>query len=305
MPDPGARSLARHRVLRRIMVIVGALAGIGVSVCAVYFVVRLARTQRAEPARCSSGFLPQGPRCCAPGQKLDGVHCAGKPTSCPPGMSLAIEPTGCVIEDRRVPFRGGKLIVREDDWQSEGVITPRSETVAPFALDRTEVTYARWSHCIRAGTCVSLDYREPGQPVTGVDPREAERFCRFAGGRLPTSAEWLMAAFGTEGRRFPWGPTGLVCRRAAFGLVAGPCASGGGLELAGSRPDGASTEGVLDLSGNAAEWTLESGTQYVARGGSYRAQSALEVVSWASETPPRGARWVGFRCAYDSSSSPR
>lgn len=305
MPDPGSPSLARRRVLGRILFLAAVVAGLGASATSVYFVVRLAKAQRADPARCGTGLLPQGPRCCAPGQRRDRERCVGKPTSCPLGMSLVMEPPGCVIEDRRIPFRGGKLSLREDDWQSEGIVTPRSETVAPFALDRAEVTYARWSHCVRAGTCISLDDREPGLPVTGIDPKEAERFCRFAGGRLPTSGEWLLAAFGIEGRRFPWGPTGLVCRRAAFGLVTGPCANGGGPELAGSRPDGATTDGVLDLSGNAAEWTLESGAQFVARGGSYRSQSALELVSWASETPPHGARWVGFRCAYDSSSVPR
>jgi hypothetical protein len=102
---------------------------------------------------------------------------------------------------------------------------------------------------------------------------------------------------GSDARRFPWGGTGLVCRRAAYGLAAGPCADGAtGPELAGSRPDGATPDGALDLSGNVAEWTRE-GRGYVARGGSFRSTSAAELKSFAAETA--GVRLdIGFRCAY-------
>lgn len=304
MPDPGRLPVARRRVSRTVLTVALALLGLGASAASVYFVVRLAARERVDPTRCGAGLSPQGPRCCAPGQRAKGASCVGQPSSCPPGMLLTAEPPGCVVADRRIAFRGGELVVGDDDWQSEGLAS-RSATLAPFLLDAAEVTYARWGHCARAGTCVALDAREPGLPVTGIEPREAERYCRFAGGRLPTSAEWILAAYGAEGRRFPWGATGLVCRRAAFGLTQGPCARGGGLELAGSRPDGQSPDGVLDLAGNAAEWTLETGTQYVARGGSFRSQSALELLGWASEAPSHAAPWVGFRCAYDPAPRPR
>jgi formylglycine-generating enzyme required for sulfatase activity len=138
---------------------------------------------------------------------------------------------------------------------------------------------------------------EPGEPVRGVTPAQAETFCRFAGGRVPTGAEWVLAAMGREARRFAWGSTGLVCRRAAYGLLTGPCAEGAsGPELAGSRPDGASPEGAFDLSGNVAEWTREA-RGYLARGGSYRGKNAAELKSWTAEaTDARDD--IGFRCAY-------
>lgn len=144
--------------------------------------------------------------------------------------------------------------------------------------------------------------------MTNIRVEEAMDYCRFRGGRLPTSAEWSLAAGASEGWRYPWGPFGLVCRRAVYGLVSGPCARAGldaGPQLPGSRPDGATPSGLLDLAGNVAEWTFDppgnggDGVRIAARGGSFRATlpSALKVLS-ASE--PRGAADdVGFRCVYD------
>jgi formylglycine-generating enzyme required for sulfatase activity len=215
-------------------------------------------------------------------------------------MRVSSRESGCVVEPRRIAYSHGHVSLGAEDWEAEGVIAPRKANVAPFQLDATEVTLERWNHCVVAGGCRTLEDEEPGSPVHGVDPREAEAFCRFEGGRLPTSDEWLFAAMGAEGRRYPWGSTGLVCRRAAYGLVDGPCARGiEGPELAGARADGATPEGALDLAGNVSEWTLEGPGRYVARGGSYRSKTALEVKSWSVEVLPPKARTAGFRCAYD------
>jgi len=275
------------------------LLGVAATAGAVVAVVRLAERERTPPARCGAGFVTQAARCCAPGQTLSSGRCLGAPRSCPDGMRVSASESGCFSEPRRVAFRGGRVSLGAEDWEAEGVVAPRNALVGAFSLDSTEVTLERWDHCARAGGCRALEEQEPGVPVRGVDPKEAEAFCRFEGGRLPTSDEWLFAAMGPEGRRFPWGSTGLVCRRAAFGLVDGPCAhEGSGPELAGSRLDGATPEGVLDLAGNVAEWTAE-GSGHVARGGSYRSRTALELKSWSFEVAAPKARTVGFRCAYD------
>jgi formylglycine-generating enzyme required for sulfatase activity len=79
----------------------------------------------------------------------------------------------------------------------------------------------------------------------------------------------------------------------------GPCAHGGSLpELAGSRPDGATELGLLDLAGNVAEWTQES-AGFRARGGSFGSTVAGQLKSWASVATMTPAADIGFRCAYD------
>jgi formylglycine-generating enzyme required for sulfatase activity len=171
--------------------------------------------------------------------------------------------------------------------------------VPAFDIDVAEVDHTRWSACANAGRCRTLPDSEPGLPVTGVTPDEAAEYCRFAGGQLPTSDEWVLAAAGDASRRFPWGNTGLVCRRAAYGLVRGPCAQQGvGPELPGSRPDGATPTGIVDLIGNVAEWSREPNGKAVARGGSFRSRVVSQLRTWSFEPLSSAADHVGFRCVY-------
>ncbi len=287
---------------RPVVILIAVVAVIGGS-AAILFVVRLARRQRKEPERCPPGLVAMGPRCCGVGQHAESGRCAGVPTECAPDMALSkiVDHPGCVVVDRRIHYKGGTLHIGASDWEAPGVSRPRTVEVKPFEMDAAEATVREWQACVAAGTCRAVDMREPGQPVAGVTPAEAQRFCHFVGGQLPTGNQWLFAAEGTEGRRYPWGATGLVCRRVAFGLVDGPCVSGAtGPELAGARPEGATPEGALDMAGNVAEWTAEPGGRFVARGGSYRSHVAADLMSWSVESSPRPEPYIGFRCAYDA-----
>lgn len=268
-----------------------ALAGLGL--CA-WATTQLAMQERQGPDRCPAGMAVQGARCCGAGQTRQGTGCVGRARSCSTAQQLD-EDGQCVARFGVVDFRGGELFIGAADWDGEsgGERFPRSE-VAPFRLDVAEVTLERFRSCEGCSSRTG----EPGEPVTGVTPAEAEFFCQRQRGRLPTAAEWVWAAAGTAARRFAWGNSGLVCRRAAFGLAHGPCADGGGPDLAGSRPDGTSPEGVLDLAGNVAEWTHEGGGGYAARGGSFRSTSAAELKSWAALTDHDKGLHIGFRCAY-------
>ncbi len=281
-----------HRGLRT------GLALTGLGLCA-WATARVALQQREPPDRCPPGMAAQGARCCGVGQELEAGACGGRASACSAAQEL--DGAGqCVARFGVVDFHGGELFIGATDWDgSDGSERFPRTRFAPFRLDVAEVTRERF----REGSGATFVTGEPGLPMTDVTAAEAEGFCRRQRGRLPTAAEWVWAAAGSGARRFAWGNSGLVCRRAAFGLLQGPCATTtrsapASAELVGSRPDGASPEGVLDLAGNVAEWTRESGGGYAARGGSFRSTSAAELKSWAALAEDDKALHIGFRCAY-------
>lgn len=287
--------MAKLRLTRINYAVAGGIAALA----SIAIIVRFAQSERRVPARCPAGLEAQDTRCCGVGQGLSTIgQCVGTATSCAANM-LRDESGSCVPAEGRVHLSGGTVHFSAADWEGP-TQAPLDVSVAAFELDRTEVTVARFRACAAANACPQIaDDSEPGRPVRHLLPEEAARFCAFVGGHLPTSDEWLFAAAGGAGRRYPWGNTGLVCRRATFGLFSGPCAkSGTGPDFAGARPDGATPEGVLDLAGNVAEWTRESDGSYVARGGSYRSEIAGDLKTWAFELGRERAPHVGFRCAY-------
>ncbi len=261
---------------------------------------------RSEPVRCGSGFQALGPRCCAPGQGLSAGQCIGVPARCPHPFLLVKAPIpGCVYPATPIPIAGGSVTLGPTDWDSVNVVEKRKVVVTSFSMDTIEVTYHRYQKCVDAGMCKPLATEaEPGRPLTGLSAAAAAEFCAFDGGRLPTPAEWIFAASGEEARRFPWGPHGLVCRRAAFGLVHGPCANEGIFpEIAGQRRDGGTPQGLLDLSGNVAEWALDEKGHATLHGGSFRNQTASGLKVWSTR-PSEAADDVGFRCVYDPGNGP-
>ena len=210
------------------------------------------------------------------------------------------------------------------------VETPRARVwVSEFGIDRTEVSRSAYRRCSEAFVCdpsrvSSVDVRiaAPNQPVAGVTWRDAYRYCRFVGGRLPTEAEWERAARGHDTRDFPWGvvPDG---RRANHGLVAGgPSEHDDGYRYAAPTAafaSGVSPWGLFDVAGNVWEWTSdrwdpdayratrrvdprgpETGGQRVIRGGSWRSPRFQLRVTHRRPMHESGAEPdLGFRCAYE------
>lgn len=156
---------------------------------------------------------------------------------------------------------------------------------------------------------------EPELPVVNVNWHEAEAFCRWAGRRLPTEAEWELAACGDicAKPRYPWGSKAPEPERANLDLrLPGPLP-------VGALPDGDSAGGVRQLIGDVWEWTASTfcpypgfepdrygdnseawfGSRKVLRGGSFATRSRLVRNTLRNYfTPERRDVWAGFRtCA--------
>lgn len=197
----------------------------------------------------------------------------------------------------------------------------RREWTAAYGIDRTEVTHEAYQSCVSAGRCppprTSAEHpglAGPRMPVTGLRWDEAQTYCRFVGGRLPTEAEWERAARGRRSHRFPWGRL-YNSRVANHGRSPEGQDDEDGFALAapvGSFPEGASPYGLLDVAGNAWEWTASpprpddvgpgaDATVYrVVRGGSWmQPAETLRVTHriWVPTVEHRSD--LGFRCAYD------
>ena len=248
----------------------------------------LALTRRGldDGARCGPGFVVRGARCVA------GTG------ACP--LPLATSSSGCDAPDLTVLVPAAVVQVGPTDWEATGSVRERTIRTRAFRVDAFEVTRGRWG--MTAGG-------DSARAASGMTRDEAAAFCVRRGGRLPSEDEWIVAATAatTPARRYPWGDTGAVCRRAAWGLSAGPCGAGAdGPDTVGAHPDGDSALGLHDLAGNVAEWVAPlvdgglDGGPGVAKGGCWASALASDLRVWARlelEPAARDSR-VGLRCAY-------
>ncbi len=140
-----------------------------------------------------------------------------------------------------------------------GVDNPQHQVLLDdFWIYKTEVTNGMYGACVAAGGCTVPgpdpalpDYSDPtlkDHPVVGVTWAQADTYCSWVNGRLPTEAEWEKAGAGTDGRPFPWGQDLPDCDRINFNHCVDK------LTNVIDYPDGASPYGGLDFSGNAFEW---------------------------------------------------
>ena len=136
--------------------------------------------------------------------------------------------------------------------------------VPTFELLQTEITVAQYAACVADGACVDRqgDEQPPycrdnpsSAPQGCLDWNHAQDVCAWAGGRLPTEAEWEYAAR-SRGvvRRYPWGDAPADCDLAVLGYIAGdPCGEGGPAPVC-SRSAGTTEQGLCDMAGNIYEW---------------------------------------------------
>ncbi len=178
-----------------------------------------------------------------------GNQSAGSSRNSPDGMTEVFVPAGT--------FTMGGL----DPSSTQGEKPSHKVTLHAFWIDKFDVTNGMFTQCTTAGVCDpplnfssktvtayfnGADYAN--YPVINVTWGEATAYCKWAGRRLPSEAEWERAARGDDLRTYPWGDQAPDSSRANFNFQVGDTSK------VGSYPAGASVYGVLDMAGNVEQW---------------------------------------------------
>ncbi len=190
-----------------------------------------------------------------------------------------------------------------------------------FWIHETKVTNAMYSQCVEIGSCtapaqeigapVSTNPDYANHPVVGVNWDQAQAYCTWTGGRLPTEAEWELAARGSSANLYPWGSDKPSCDRVNFGNCFAHTTD------VTTYDQGGSPYGVLEMAGNVFEWVgdwydenyysasagenpvgPDSGQYRVIRGSSFESEinQILASIRRFNETLDH-SRDIGFRCA--------
>ena len=150
----------------------------------------------------------------------------------------------------------GEFLMGSEDEDADSDEDPEHTVyLDAYWIYKHEVTNAQYRQCVDEGECDVPSnvnqFNNPDfddHPVVFVSWYDADAYCQWAGGRLPTEAEWEKAARGTDGRKFPWGEESPTCSLAQFRDCSGET------KPVGSFPAGASPYGALDMAGNVWEW---------------------------------------------------
>jgi formylglycine-generating enzyme required for sulfatase activity len=212
------------------------------------------------------------------------------------GLALAVENPDDMV---RIPAGEFRMGASADSGGLPDEQPERSILLSAYYIDRFEVTNEAYllfvsitGHRMPENSNSSATLWKDRKPIPGIERHpvvnvswsDAETYCRWAGKRLPTEAEWEKAARGTDGRRYPWGnrwdfslansASYWADRTVEFNSGADWEAfwiKGDGARIAkqkglngevltmpiGSFPSAVSVYGLFDMAGNAAEWVQD------------------------------------------------
>ncbi|MBN2723325.1 MAG: SUMF1/EgtB/PvdO family nonheme iron enzyme [Deltaproteobacteria bacterium] len=250
------------------------------------------------------------------------------------------KPCGNIPSDMKC-VRGG-FFTMGSDHKNRNQKPSHMVYVDTFFMDTTEVTAQAYDSCVAAKKCPYQKtwykgYSGPKQPKVGLSWNAANIYCRAHGKRLPTEAEWELAARGYDGDIYPWGNDPVSCKHAVI-----MDARGRGCGRKGFKPGKGVTWdvgskapgrfGLYDMIGNADEYVHDwyavnyrqcgrncrginpkgpcegrkrcSGHEKVVKGGSWYWGASHNYSSYRRSQNTRNSNpyhHFGFRCAADSS----
>ena len=193
--------------------------------------------------------------------------------------------------------------LNEDEFFIHG--PERQVYVGAFCMDMRETTNREYEKATAQRTCSGTGCGRD-LPVAGVTWEQAKQYCEALDKRLPLEEEWEKAARGAQGGLFPWGGRPANCDLAVMPDAGHDTGCGRQSPWpAGSKPDGVSPYGILDLAGNVAEWTTGcTGTECnlrVLRGGSWNSPPwRLRAFFRRPADPDTATADSGFRCAWSA-----
>jgi formylglycine-generating enzyme required for sulfatase activity len=197
-------------------------------------------------------------------------------------------------------------------------------TLDGYWMQQTPVTNRMYEQCVKAGACASPRQELGGpvfgnplfasHPVVGVNWEQAQSYCTWIQGNLPTEAQWEKAARGANGNLYPWGDARPSCSLLNFANCHGSTTT---VTL---HEDGRSPYGLFDMAGNVFEWVFDwyaenyylespgvnptgpqTGQYRVIRGSSF--ETATQQLSSAIRrfgSAGNSRRDTGFRCVVDN-----
>jgi formylglycine-generating enzyme required for sulfatase activity len=238
-----------------------------------------------------------------------------EPTATPQPTVLPNE----IQDSKDVPMvlvPAGEFVMGANDDQA-AAMPAHTVYLDAYYIDVYEVTQNRYRECLEAGGCDTENGKHLNTPVWDEHPMmdinwyDAQEYCEWRGGNLPTEAQWEKAARGTDQRRYPWGNEPVTCELARYGECGWMTAP------VGSHPAGVSPYGVHDMAGNAWEFVYDwydrdyykvspsenptgpdRDTGWKSeRGGAWFYEASLMSSIWRNHAKPTWHfDYVGFRC---------